>query len=908
MSTLQAEVQLGQNVSVFGSHNSVTTVGGDLVMAETFVQKVEGKEDFFRHSLESISLTAVPEGLPELAAMLTRQSLLVLGGTYEDKPTVARQVGRRLAQADPAAVRPLLEWNRSSDFFGLLQALRKEAHPAVVLLTGILPQQVGYDLNRLREAALAGGHLVLATTDLTRAAWKLAPTEQGLWKELHPEGLFSESVLVSVLVERLDEVSHVLPPSTVEEAPDPGLARLGGMTFREIAGRLRTPPTVSVFVQQLVARAARGALDPAAVMDLIGGATSEGERVEKWFHTVLSADEQLLAISLSFFDGLADDQLFAALEHWVAHIREHRDPRLRPFDYADLDTLQAFFAPVESDSAGLRFESRWPGLRQSIFRAAWRSHRRQLMSARPVLTVLAAESVGGRSDDLELYGSWDRRYQIRRAVAATLTDLGLLSVAAVEPALLQLASDSDVEVQAVAAEAVARWRLYDADEQLFTLLERWQQDARIRAAVEALLAGRDEKENRGPLVHVRATIALALGHAAQFDAPNQLTPKLVALFEQLGDDSNKFVRKRFAEFTLPRVVALHLDQLRGRLRYMARHVALTHPIGASLAHAYRTGPAEVAATLDAWHHECERDRPETFHPGRITHRDALLMVLAFTYGELEYDGDGPLTAEVGFERLKLLLSKERHPKVRTAVVIAITRQAQRRFERVAPELQKLVEEVTPDEREEIVRILTQVYLDQRAELKDGPDEIEVNERRYPVWLDTARPLTAVEVVLLRWMKTPEFPAAQRIAFQASISFARALDEELERQITRMLDARRQRAENDAAALVPCEPAPMAAASGDAGWYTGIFVPWLATLSAPGTREAVRSLIPEALVQNTAHPGSLEFVLGRWEKIEGDRGTADLAARLRGAIGWHGTAWLLLAGGGIFLFVILIVIF
>ena len=41
---------------------------------------------------------------------------------------------------------------------------------------------------------------------------------------------------------------------------------------------------------------------------------------------------------------------------------------------------------------------------------------------------------------------------------------------------------------------------------------------------------------------------------------------------------------------------------------------------------------------------------------------------------------------------------------------------------------------------------------------------------------------------------------------------------------------------------------------------------------------------------------------------GDRDAAGIAARLRGALGWHDTARLLLACAGVFLFVILIAIF
>src|SRR5205085_2873750 len=122
--------------------------------------------------------------------------------------------------------------------------------------------------------------------------------------------------------------------------------------------------------------------------------------------------------------------------------------------------------------------------------------------------------------------------------------------------------------------------------------------------------------------------------------------------------SNRLVRERFSSYTLPQVVSRHLAQLRELLHRLAPNVALTRAIGAALAYASRTVPDEVAATLNAWHAECAASRPPTFDPRRVTARDARLMVLAYTYGELPYDEGAPLTAEAGFARLKEMLARE----------------------------------------------------------------------------------------------------------------------------------------------------------------------------------------------------------------------------------------------------------
>jgi hypothetical protein len=895
-----------QDLEVQGDWNTIGVAGHDVIMGDQYV--VEAGADFFRHDLEAIRLEGAPLATSAIADRLRRQPLLVLGGSYEDKPTIARQAARLLAETraggapSAAGARPVLEWNRGNDFEGLLLALRAEEKRAVVLLTGILPRHVGYDLRRLSEAAATAGHAVLATTDVPRSAWKMLPDEEGFWQDLPVDRLFDVSTLASVLVTRLDAVRTSLPEGALLEAREPDLTLLGGVTLRDLAARLHTPANVAVFVQQYAAAAAAGPLTPEDVADLAVAASSEGRRVEKWFHTVLDRHEQLLALGLAFFDGLADDQFFGALERWVAQVREHRDPSLRAYDYGDLDNLESFFTLVGGDAGGTRIEGRWPDLRRALFRAAWRSHRRQVLAALPLVTGLVMESADGAEKDPELYGSADRRYQIRRSVGEALSDVGLMSVASVETALVRLAAEGSPEVQTVAARAMARWREHGADAQLFALFDRWQGDRRIHGMVRDFLAGRPNQKKRGIAAHLDATIAIAVGYAAQYDRPGHLAPQLTALIERFGADRNRYVRSRFRA-TLPLVVSAHLAQLRPVLREMARNVDLAGTLAESLARACATHPRQVERTLQEWHAECDAARPQTFDLRQVAPREALLMVLALTYGELTYEGGGPLTVEAGFYRLRDILAKEGHPRVRSAVLAAIGRQARSRFATVEPMLQRMVAGVTSHERDEIVRILVGVYREQRAGLEGGEEEVHVGGRRYPVWLESGRPLTAVERAMIRWTRSPDHPVAQAVALQASIAFAQAVDRPEAVQVASIQAEQLQAQAADEAPRVV--NAPLRAVALQPGWYTGTFVPWLATRSAPEHRAAVAGLLPEALAQGATNPAGLQFVLARWERLRGEPAAGELAERLRSAMSWHGSAGMLLVFGGFFALVVLL---
>lgn len=869
-----------QHLDVSGTNHKTNVAGRDLTIFH-----YDGKDEFFRHGSGTGRARVFPRVMPELVARLADRRVLVLGGDYDDRDTVARQVAWRFAETAAAdgggAAPPVIEWNRSSDFRALQLAMKREP-PSVVLLVGILPQDVGYAPERLKDAALEGGHHVVVSTGVPREGWMLDPRPRKplLWYELDAAGLFAPADVAEELARQLAGLPEPVGGLSMDER---GLM-LGGVPLERITAALGTPPRVDAFVEQL--REHRGApLDAQEVDALLEAAVNREGRVRTWFQTALTGEERLLALGLAFFDGLFDDQFFAALERWVAHIRESRDPTARAFDYADLATLQPFYRRVESDDGGTKFEVRADDERTCLLRAAWATHRRQVLNALQVLTHLVEQSPYGRGRDGELYGSGGRRAQLRRVVAVALSDVGLISALAVEPALLRLAGDDEEEVQGVAAAAVARWRLHGRHAELFSLLARWQNDAQIRAFVAALVAGQAQEKTHSRDAYIRATIALAVGYAAEYDPPGQLRDELRALVRELAGDGNPLVREHFASFTLPRVTAIHLRQLRPLLRELLADATLAYPVGAALAYAWRTDPAEVEATLDEWHADARAGRGGWGDAEGVETRERLLAALAHTYGELDYDGGGALTAEAGLQRLREILAGERRPTVRHAAVRAVTRQARERFASVEPLLPELLGEMTADEHGEVVRQLTRVYLDQREAQEGAPEHLEVGGRSFPVFTDPPRSLTAVEEAMTRWMADVRHPAAQRIAMRAAVAFVEALDRPLRREWLRTRPRRAQPADRPGC-VGPVEP----------GWYAGWFVPWLATLGAPQHRPVVGGLLAEAVAQNRARPEAVEFVLSRWMPLREGRMAAP-ATYLASAISWHAFAWIfpLLAG-------------
>lgn len=889
-------VAQAQQVRVEGSDNIVSVAGRD-VKLEFYTEETSR---FYTPGLEPFRPPAFkpPQNIDELIRKLQGQHLLVVAGDPElDKSALARHVAwylsESLAQQAGSDGVPILEWHRlSGDPQSLAVRIRQTEEATIFILPQIAPSDVGYDLLGLRNAAGAK-HFVVASTDVAFPAWKQEPEDlsRPFWQDLSPEDVYTTGDLADILIQRLIEAEDTLPlnllPDDVKQTASLG----GGLSVREAAMRLRTSSNIAIFVQLLCAEADE--IAPERVGELIDLARENRRTVQQWYHAVLTPREQLLALGLSLFDGMYDDQFFAALETVVASVWRLRDSSLRALDYCDLDSLRNFFTLIEIDKQTTKVESRLPDLRRTLFEVAWNSHRRQILTALPVVTQMVRDSVYKIGRDYELYGSAMRRQQLRDVASEALSDIGLISPHAIQGSLLRLAADGSWQVQAVAAEALARWHNdeYDNHEHLFETLDSWRRDTSLFVEdVEVEQKDKDpeaetEEENKeekssGIWANIRATMALTIGYAARYDPPNQLASALLDQLNQLSKDHSQEVRLRLAYFTLPMVVPLHLNQIHDILRGMTRYEDLIEGIGLSLARAYRRYPEDVLRIIGAWREEAHQISAQSADAG-ITQREGLLAAVALTYGHIELTEEiGPLTADETFNRLRDMLEEERSQFVRSKVVRAIALQASDYFEKVEPLLYEFVHVVTAEERSAIVRILTNIYLKQRRQLEHGEDTIEVGNESYPVWVETERSqLTKVEGAMFRWVKNPSNPLAQQIAMQAFVSFASSFDREEEHKVA-SLKIKQQRAAERAKQEEERALQPLARGLRRGGVFIDRLVPWLVTINAPEQREIIQGLLPEVVTQARDNRPLVNFVLERWPRLSKDLSLGTIVKKLK----------------------------
>jgi hypothetical protein len=855
-------------------------VGGDFTFEGDITQIgyqtiVQQKHEFFEPSLErykSSNFTS-PKIISRLLSVLAKQRFLVLAGSSDiDKDSLAKHTASCLIEELNSSGNEILakEWYRSSDSQSIEVELQNTEKNTVFILTQVNPQNIGYDLARIQRAAASGDHYVVMSTDTPFAAWKQPESTRSFWHELLREDVADSEQLINNL--------------------------------------------------------------------------SQEDLLSNWYHQKLDSRERLLVLGLSFFDGLFDDQFFAALEEIVERVWQRRDASLRALDYCDLENLHQFFNFTETRDQGTKITIRFPKQRRTLFKVAWHSDRRQILSALPVMVDIVRKSVVEQLENIELYGSETRCIEIRKAIAETISDIGSISENSVQAALLQLSANQSISIQSTAAYAMAQWRDsdYALDQQLFSTLYSWLdliKSRHIIDQVDAILKGRN-KENKGNSRaedYIKVTVALTVSYASLYDSPLRmpgsegLSNELCGLLKKLANDNSNVVRDAFLNFTLPRVLQIHLRQLSKWLHDTIQKqvsssssessiIKFNKSVGISLALAYIRDPEGTVKILENWTDEGLKNIPEFIDISAITSRESLLATVARTYGEIEYvKNTNKMSPEDIFERLHTILQKERHPFVREAILFAIGRQARLHFDEIEPQFQSLVTEIKENEREDIVQTLADIYFEQRISLSGGDHWsslkfIKIGSTfqtyRYQIWTNEQRPQTPIEEAMCDWIKNALNIVAQQIATRSLVSFANQLDKDEEEEIDRILknldaDTSSQNLEHR---NLPTKTSQ--------DFYVQQITPWL-TISFKWVqyfvfkrdfyesfvdewsyyKQAVAGILPEALKQDSSSQYTMDFVLKRLTDIP-DKKLKIIVDLLKLAIGIAKNPSRVIFGGGL----------
>ncbi len=585
--------------------------------------------------------------LDYLLKIIETERLLVLGGDLEvSKNELALYLAFLLAKnkqiSKPNSGENRLtikQWNRR--LLNMDIEFNKSKSPTIFILTEVEAKDVGFDWLRKthKTAKELNQHYVVVSTDKSFTSWHLEKKARGFFPRISFQDISDSDGLLRELTEQLNKYSLLseLTPYLTEER----------MSLQSVAQKLSTPANISHFVElfrqgveQLNEQSTEDVVENKSlrVDTLIKIAKNDEQFIRKLYYGILDGREQLLALGLSFFNGLFEDQLFAALERVVQEVWQKRDPSLRSLDYSDLEQLQDQYFALDKNSL---YESKPDDFkvvktknykidlrsikilslenRQLLFKVAWESHRRQIVTALDILVDLVEESVVEEDyynkNKWELYGDSMRREKLRRVISETLTDIGLVSTSAfsaVEGPLLRLAANKDSQVRQVAASVIAKW--YPANQQnLFRIIQKfydialkkesenepWRWEEAEKSEESAENKQKSESENSKNLLvaiitwlkdiiestsdqkresqdyytkgktivgdYIGATVAVAIGETIyEYYGTDQLSNEFYNWLEELLESRLHLVHFYFAYHTLLHTAPLHFQDQRIR--------------------------------------------------------------------------------------------------------------------------------------------------------------------------------------------------------------------------------------------------------------------------------------------------------------------------------------------------------
>ncbi|GGH76951.1 hypothetical protein [Phaeocystidibacter marisrubri] len=724
--------------------------------------------------------------------------LIVAGGTGFDKSSFIRHLASSLVKnSEDLTPRELIQNEEKLSLFSSLAAFDS---PSVFIIDEAHPRIFDHNLKRFLSIA-EKGHYILVTTDSTVDTWDtLEAFADKCWFNIPNEPHYEPSVLADFTERQFDRVQDKLSDSVRHMLLTESSAQ--NISILKLARRFSSPEQILMFLHLL----SDGENYTEEKLDeLITSVTSSGSGLSIWFKN-LSQKEQLVALGMALLDGMYDDQFFSCMQEFVAEFWQHRDPQLLSLDYCDIDFILPFFALEDINEEKRLIRSRNSAQHLEIIAVAWNNYKRHILVTLPLLKQSVVDTVNPKESNWEKYGTRERRMTLRQAIGDTLSNIGLLSFHMVETIFLELASYQNIIIQRVAAKAMARWRELEHDDLYFNTVFNWQTDDRIHSLMSSIRYNSKDNQPDGTskdnsVSYIKATIALSLSYAANYDSPNDLDERFIEALRTITKDQDPLAISRLSE-SLPRIIQHHSRQLIDVLEEFTVIDDLQIPIAIGLQRAYDYYPEMVRETLYNWFDSAADSTSQDNRRQKLTLRDKLIVTVLETFQRIPYHNDGSdiISLDDVFNRLAILIRQEK----RSSLVKVINHTAGtligQNFEIGKKYFTTLYDLSVEENRKTLSDLLLVIYFEQRKlQETDSEYKIEIGENTIPAWMNLSnRTITPVEKLMIEWIDDSNLEI-KKMGSSAFIRFIDQLDhveqltiEEMKRELLRQRMEREER--------------------------------------------------------------------------------------------------------------------
>ena len=728
------------------------SAGGDIHITEVYTDDIaEGFADINTDAYSEAYYTQ-PAFAPVLMQQLADRRLLILsGGSGFDKNEFARHIAFLQLQESPGI--EVKEWRASEDDEDILKNIREKSGTTLFIIPDCVPQHVAHDVAQLAAIVRQHQHFVILTTDLSQATWQQPEAIVKLyWYEIPASNIYSGATLSQYLARRIN-ANRTLFGIPLETEVNVDTLFAGPHSPLLLSKNFDSPEQINFFLVLMEADHSDKLLEEKIAQAIFTIKDKSETLVTKWYRS-LSSTERLIALGAAMLDGLFDDQFFAVMQHIVNDFWHYRDNRLQSLDYCDLDFLLNFFSFEVFDDGRQLLVCKFPGQRAEIIRAAWQSNKRHILSAFGTLTALAGSSsagAAGRISHPEINGTRERGKRLRAVAAETISDIGIVSLQTAEPKLVELAASADQTTRRITAKAMARWRAFGKDEQMYETLSRWQ-----------------KRSN-----NVRSTAVFTLAYAAEYDGPGQLDQRIINLLDNASGDPA--VRGPMKDI-LQKLIESHLTVIQNDLRdYFAVEPEYSDVITGCIAQLYNNHPHEIKTLLEDWLNSCSDQVSLSNRRNALTYRDNRLVLILRIYRSLSYGSNNDvITLSYVWSLLDRLHSQEQRAGMRAFILETAAYMIGTQPEQAIGHIEPVFKKLGIEGRQVLIHSIGRVYLYQRAALQGGHYVVQAHNLQIPVWWNAPRPITEIENVLYGWL-TGSNSFAREVATLAFVEFAVLLD-------------------------------------------------------------------------------------------------------------------------------------
>ncbi|NEP75143.1 MAG: hypothetical protein F6K25_22545 [Okeania sp. SIO2G4] len=338
------------------------------VTAKNVVGKIEGQDiqvgdrNFFvgethfdEISFEDLEsqIQQLPEIQPDFLDQLKEHSMLVLGGELgginknELILQLAYLVTKDSQKTDSDKTNPqktdisIKFWRHSSSqqIIDLELELRNRKSPTIFVFTDIEPKDINCSLQHIFSEVIPSlEHWVLFSTNRSFSSWHLNDNAQIFFNpNLNPQEIYGQNILVNELEKKLGE-NLKLELLNKYLKNDAQKLKLIAEKLGNFGNILRFVKLFDRKILDIKNKKSEETPTDININYLIKESRSDAF-IRDLFQNILSDRQKLMALGISFFNGMFEDQLFTALEKVFTEAWRKLDPSLMALDYSDLEEL-----------------------------------------------------------------------------------------------------------------------------------------------------------------------------------------------------------------------------------------------------------------------------------------------------------------------------------------------------------------------------------------------------------------------------------------------------------------------------------------------------------------------------------------------------------------------------------------